>query len=61
MDCATLVCWLEDDVDIRSSPANLLALCKSLLARQWEVVVQHVYRDGNCSADILAHEAFNYG
>lgn len=38
-----------------------MACCKDLLARHWDVEVQHVYKEGNRAGDILAREAGNWG
>ncbi|CAN1164492.1 hypothetical protein LINPERHAP1_LOCUS26790 [Linum perenne] len=33
---------------------------RELRNRDWEVVVQHTYKEGNCSADFLASLGYGY-
>ncbi|XP_021292498.1 uncharacterized protein LOC110422808 [Herrania umbratica] len=42
--------------DFGKKSGLILAICK--LLEEWEVVVKHIFREGNCSADFLANLGF---
>lgn len=61
LDCAKVIRWLTEDVGICSSPANCVAVCMISLIDSTGIVLQNVHNGGNHMADLLAHEAKNYG
>lgn len=59
-DCATIVKWIQADVEEQFLSANLIASCRELLSKQWSVSLEHVFREGNYVVDALAHEAMSH-
>ncbi|XP_073051702.1 uncharacterized protein [Primulina eburnea] len=60
IDSQIVVKWLKKEETPRSCVVNLIATCLGLLARNWKVRVNHIYREQNKAADFLASEALKY-
>lgn len=52
--------WLMSTNSCNNNTSNLVFVCQQLLAQEWEVVINHVYRECNQAADFLANEALNH-
>lgn len=55
-----VVKWLHSIGTSYSSSSNLVAKCKKLLAKEWEIRVHHIYREQNRAADFLSSAALDY-
>ena len=55
VDSSVVVNWLNNRNCYHNSQSNLVAVCPDLLDQSWDVKVQHMYREGNQAADMLAN------
>ncbi|XP_073051225.1 uncharacterized protein [Primulina eburnea] len=60
LDSAKVLQWLKKEEVPCSSVLNLLSTCFNILNREWEVRINHIYREQNRAADYLASEAKKY-
>ena len=55
LDSKVVLSWLtNNNVNYPTNMLSLICDCRNLLAQEWEVHVQHVYREANGCADELA-------
>ena len=53
-DSLLAVTWLNNSSDFPVESANLVSDCRWLLRQEWEVRVEHIWREANGCADLLA-------
>ena len=53
-DSLLAVKWISTEVDFLVEVTNLVLDCRWLFRREWEAHVEHVWRETNSCADVLA-------
>ncbi|KAF7813189.1 putative reverse transcriptase [Senna tora] len=57
VDSAMIVRLIKSDVDMSHPLFSLISDIRSMISNNWDVMVRHVYREGNRMADRLANFA----
>lgn len=59
VDSMVVIQLLAKEVDWSNLNTGLINHCRELLCRNWEVQIQHVFREGNAVADGLANKGLD--
>ncbi|CAN0917827.1 Putative ribonuclease H protein At1g65750, partial [Linum grandiflorum] len=61
MDSSYALPFLLGDPPYDARHKSCILETRQLLARDWEVLTSHIYREGNTVADLLAHYGHSFG